>query len=195
MKKPCKQPSAHGWPRRDLGRVLLTEQALRRRVKELGEAISRDHAGEPLTLVCILKGSVIFLADLLRAVSVPCAVDFIAVTSYDGTRRASAPRVTLDLRENPAGKNVLLVEDIVDTGLTLAYLKNLLLSRRVKSLKTCALLDKPARRLAPVDLDYRGFTIPDEFVVGYGLDCAERYRNLPYIAVLRRTIPQGKRNP
>ncbi|MBI4396469.1 MAG: hypoxanthine phosphoribosyltransferase [Elusimicrobia bacterium] len=171
------------WP--DIERVLLSETVLQRRVKELGRRISRDYRGEKVVLVSVLKGSVVFLADLIRAISVPCAVDFLAVSSYAGSESSGEVRLTMDLRESPEQKNVLLVEDIVDTGLTLNYIKGLLAAHHVKSLKVCALLDKPACRRIPVALDYLGFSIPDEFVVGYGLDYAERFRNLPFIGVLR----------
>jgi hypoxanthine phosphoribosyltransferase len=169
----------------DVARVLLTEAALRRKVKQLARRISRDYRGKDLLLACVLKGSVVFLADLLRAVDIPCAVDFIAVSSYAGTQSTGVVRLALDLRQNPAGRHVLLVEDIVDTGLTLSYLKDALTARRVASLKVCALLDKSMGRKVPVKVDYLGFRIPNEFVVGYGLDYRERYRGLPYIGVLK----------
>lgn len=174
--------------KRDTARVLLSEAALRRRVKAIGRQISKDYAGQKVILVSILKGSVVFLADLMRAIKVPCAVDFMAVSSYVGSESSGVVRVTMDLRESPEGKNIILVEDIVDTGLTLAYLKDLMKARSVKSLKICALLDKPECHRVPVSLDYLGFTIPNEFVVGYGLDYAERYRSLPHIAVLKRSV-------
>jgi hypoxanthine phosphoribosyltransferase len=174
--------------RKDTARVLISETALRRRVKALGRQISRDYAGQKVILVSVLKGSVVFLADLMRAIKTPCAVDFMAVSSYVGSESSGVVRVTMDLRESPEGKNVILVEDIVDTGLTLAYLKDLMRARSVRSLKICALLDKPECHRAPVSLDYLGFSIPNEFVVGYGLDYAERYRNLPHIAVLKRSV-------
>ncbi len=175
----------HGWLKRDIARVLISETALKRRVKAMAGQISRDYRGQKLTLVAVLKGSVVFLADLLRAMDVACVVDFMAVSSYSGTESSGVVRLTMDLRESPAGKNILLVEDIVDTGLTLAYLQESLFARRVKSLKVCALMDKPACHRAPVSLDYCGFEIPNEFVVGYGLDYRERYRNLPYVGVLK----------
>jgi hypoxanthine phosphoribosyltransferase len=184
----AKPPQAHGWPKADIARTLVSELSIRRRVTELGKMVSRDFQGQKVTLVSILKGSVVFLADLLRAVDIPCAVDFMAVSSYVGSESSGVVRVTMDLRESPEGKNLILVEDIVDTGLTLAYLREILLARNVKSLKVCALLDKPDCHRVPVQLDYLGFTIPNEFVVGYGLDYAERYRSLPYIGVLDRAV-------
>lgn len=175
----------HGWLKRDIDRVLISEAKLKRRVKAMASQISRDYRGQKLTLVAVLKGSVVFLADLLRALDVTCVVDFMAVSSYAGTESSGVVRLTMDLRESPAGKNILLVEDIVDTGLTLAYLQESLFARRVKSLKICALMDKPVCHRVPVQLDYCGFEIPNEFVVGYGLDYRERYRNLPYVGVLK----------
>lgn len=176
----------HGWPAGDFEKILIPAPALRRRVRALGRRISRDYQGQKLTVVCVLKGSLVFMADLLRAVHIPCDVDFMAVSSYTGTR-SGAVRLALDLRANVAGQNVLLVEDIVDTGLTLSYLREILSARRVKSLKVCALLDKPSRHRAPVSVEYVGFRVPDRFVVGYGLDFHERYRNLPSIAVLKKS--------
>jgi hypoxanthine phosphoribosyltransferase len=181
-------PLTHGWPKRDVARVLVSDTAIRRKVRQLGQQISRDYKGRKIILVSILKGSVVFLADLLRSIEVPCAVDFMAVSSYVGSETSGVVRVTMDLRETPEGKNIILVEDIVDTGLTLAYLKNSLLARGVRSLKVCALLDKPECHRVPVRLDYLGFSIPNEFVVGYGLDYDERYRSLPYIGVLDRAV-------
>ena len=182
-------------PHDDIQRVLLSEQDLRRRVKALGEEISRDYAGQKLILVSVLKGSVVFLADLIRVLREPCSVDFMAVSSYAGTKSSGVVRMTMDLRENPAGKNLLLVEDVVDTGLTLNYLIDSLKARRVGSLKVCALLDKPDCRRVPVSVDYVGFTLPNEFVVGYGLDYQEKYRGLPYIGVLKPSAIGGSPPP
>jgi hypoxanthine phosphoribosyltransferase len=182
----------HGWLKRDIARVLLSEQALRNRVRELGRRISKDFRGKKVVLVSILKGSVVFLSDLLRSLEIPCAVDFMAVSSYVGSESSGVVRVTMDLRESPEGKNIILVEDIIDTGLTLNYLKESLLARRVRTLKVCALLDKPECHRVPVELDYLGFSIPNEFVVGYGLDYAERYRGLPYVGVLKPAVYAGR---
>ncbi|MFO7295080.1 MAG: hypoxanthine phosphoribosyltransferase [Clostridia bacterium] len=168
-----------------VGRILIDEQTLMRRIAEMGEQITRDYQGKDLVLVGILKGSVLFLADLVKHIKLPLVMDFMAVSSYgSSTRSSGVVRILKDLDEEIEGKDVLIVEDIIDTGLTLNYLTELLLSRNPKSLKICCCLDKPSRRKVPVKVDYVGFSIPDEFVVGYGLDYAERYRNLPYICVL-----------
>lgn len=166
--------------------VLFSEAQIRARVAELGAQISRDYAGKDLLLVCILRGGVVFLADLMRHITIPCSLDFMAVMSYGvGVRESNrAPRIMLDLREDIAGRNVLLVEDIVDSGYTFDHLLQLLRTREPASLKVCALLNKPARREVQVPIDYLGFDIPDVFVCGYGIDADERYRNLPYIATV-----------
>jgi hypoxanthine phosphoribosyltransferase len=166
-------------------KVLLRGTEIRRRVKALARQIERDCKGEPLHLVCILKGACIFLADLLRELRVPVSVDFIAVSSYGkGSLPSGEVRITKDLDQSIEGMNVIIVEDILDTGLTLNYLYRILQSRKPKSLKIAALLDKPARRVKEIAVDYIGFKIPDQFVVGYGLDYAERYRNLPDVCVV-----------
>jgi len=172
----------------DIECVLFSEAVLRRRVKELGRKISGDYAGRELLVVAILRGGVIFLADLIRAISVPCALDFMAVSSYEGAASSGTARVTFDLKRNPEGKHILLVEDVADTGVTLARLKANLRARRPASLKTCALLDKPSGRRVALKPDYAGFRLPPGFVVGYGLDFEERYRNLPYIGLLKRRL-------
>lgn len=170
----------------DVAEILLSPDELAAKVKELGEAISRDYAGQDLLLIGVLKGAVMFLSDLLRSVTIPVAVDFMAVSSYGAATKSSGiVRILKDLDESIEGRHVLVVEDIVDTGLTLHYMLENLASRRPASLKVCALLDKPDRRQVEVALDYVGFHIPDKFVIGYGLDYAEKYRNLPYIGVLR----------
>jgi len=169
----------------DVGRVLIDEQTLMRRIDEMGKQITKDYRDKNLVLVGILKGSVLFLADLVKRIKLPLVMDFMAVSSYgSSTHSSGVVRIIKDLDEEIEGKDVLIVEDIIDTGLTLNYLTELLLSRNPKSLKICCCLDKPSRRKVPVKVDYVGFSIPDEFVVGYGLDYAERYRNLPYICVL-----------
>jgi hypoxanthine phosphoribosyltransferase len=171
----------------DVKKVLLTEPELRDRIRELGARITRDYAGRRLTVVGVLKGSLIFMADLLRAIGpeVDVVVDFVAVSSYAGTASTGTIRVLLDLRENPEGRDVLLVEDIVDTGLTLSSLTETLRARKPASLEVCTLLDKPDCRKTPFQPKYVGFPIPNEFVVGFGLDYDERYRQLPYVGVLR----------
>ena len=174
-------PRAAGNPR-----VLIGENDIRAKVGELAGRISEDYRGVPdLRMVGILKGAFIFLADLARAVAVPCSVDFMAVSSYgDATVSNGSVRLVLDLRRSITGAHVLVVEDIVDTGATLSYLLRLLAARRPASLKTCALVHKPARRQLETRIDYLGFEIPDAWVVGYGLDLAEEYRALPYIGVI-----------
>ncbi|MBI5623481.1 MAG: hypoxanthine phosphoribosyltransferase [Elusimicrobia bacterium] len=169
----------------DIEKILLTERQIKARIAELGSQISRDYAGRSLTMVSILKGSVIFLGDLMRAVSVDCSVDFIGLSSYSGTKSSGVVRLTLDLRENPEGKDILIVEDIVDTGLTLHYLLDNFKTRSPRSVETCSFLNKPSCRKVSVPVKYVGFDIPNEFVVGFGLDHNERFRNLPYVGVMR----------
>jgi len=168
-----------------IGKILIQEDEIRRRVKELGEEISRDYQGKEPTLVSILKGGIIFLSDLVRALSILHEIDFMSVSSYDGgTESSGVVRILADLSINIEGRDVIIVEDIVDTGLTLDYIRHILLARHPKSLRICTLLDKKSRRRVEVPLDYVGFVIPDAFVIGYGLDYGEKYRNLPYIAIL-----------
>jgi hypoxanthine phosphoribosyltransferase len=168
-----------------LGETLVNEQDLRRRVAELGEQISRDYAGRSLLLVGVLKGAVFFLSDLMRYIDIPVEVDFMAVASYgSATDSSGVVRILKDLDAAIEGRDVLIVEDIVDSGLTLQYLLRNLGSRNPRSLEVCALLTKPTRRKVELPSRYVGFEIPDRFVVGYGLDYAEQYRNLPFVAVL-----------
>lgn len=167
-----------------IARVLFDEAAIHRRVREMGERITRDYQGQELLVVGILNGSFVFMADLVRAIDLPLRVDFMAVSSYgDGTRSSGVVRIIKDLNRDIGDRHVLLVEDIVDTGLTLSYLLENLGTRKPLSLKVCALLDKVQARKRPVPVEYAGFTCPDAFVVGYGLDHAGRFRNLPYIGV------------
>jgi hypoxanthine phosphoribosyltransferase len=164
---------------------LLGTRALGARIQELGAQIAADYAGKSLVLLCVLKGSFVFAADLARAIELPLRVEFLGVRSYgDDTRSSGVVQITLDLTRPIAGDHVLIVEDIVDTGLTLSYLKEQLLARSPASVRVCALLHKPSRSVRPVDIDYLGFTVDDVFVVGYGLDHAEKYRNLPYVGIL-----------
>ena len=166
-------------------RVLVDEDTLRNRVAELGEEISTDYAGRDLLLVGVLKGAIFFLSDLMRAITIPVEVDFMAISSYgDSTDSSGVVRILKDLDINIEGRDVLVVEDIIDSGLTLSYLMRTLEARSPASLEICALLTKPARREIDVPVRYTGFEIPNEFVIGYGLDYAERYRNLPYVGVL-----------
>ena len=169
----------------EIERVLLSETQIADRIKELAKKIDEDYQGKEVIAVCILKGSVIFFADLIRAMKTPTSVEFMKVSSYGfGTSTSGRLSVGLDLFSNIEGKDVLIVEDIIDSGRTLYYLMDVLMQRRPKSMKLCTLLDKPDRRVKDVKVDYVGFAIPDEFVVGYGLDYAQKYRNLPYIGVV-----------
>lgn len=178
----------------DCEQVLFYEEEIRRRVRELGEQISLDFKGKKLVVIGILKGSLIFLADLIRFITLPVFIDFISVSSYGkSTRSSGTVRILKDLDLNIRGCHVLLVEDIVDTGLTLNYLKDYMERRRPASFKICALLDKPGRRKVNVAVDYYGFSIPDQFVVGYGLDYNEYYRNLSFLMVLRPEVYEGGR--
>lgn len=171
-----------------LGEILISGEAIQRRVLELGAEISRDYEGKTPVLVTVLRGGVVFLADLMRAIDVDPEIDFMAVSSYGKeTRTSGVVRILSDLTMNIEGRHVVIVEDIVDTGLTLAYIREVLETRQPASLRICALLDKKARRETEVRVDYVGFDIPDKFVVGYGLDFAERYRNLPHIVALNET--------
>jgi hypoxanthine phosphoribosyltransferase len=167
--------------------VLLSAEQIQQRVREMGQEIARDHPDtRDLHLVCVLKGAFMFLGDLIRAMDRQVTIDFMAVSSYaKGTTSSGEVRLVKDLDTGLQGRNVIIVEDIVDTGLTLSYLQEILRAREPRSLRTACLLNKPSRRLVDVDVDYIGFTIEDRFVVGYGLDYAERYRNLPYISVLQ----------
>jgi hypoxanthine phosphoribosyltransferase len=171
-----------------LQETLITESQLQKRIEELGAHINADYQGVPgLLLVCVLKGGVMFLADLMRHIHVPHAIDFMAVSSYGTHARETSGvvRIDLDLRQDIGGRNLLIVEDIVDTGTTLNYICGLLRSRGPASLKICTLLNKPSRRQVEIAIDYIGFDIPDKFVFGYGLDLDELYRNLPFIAVVK----------
>lgn len=172
---------------KDIAKILITQEQLQKRIKEIGDAISRDYAGKDLLLVCILKGGVLFLSDLVRAIHIPHAIDFMAISSYGGARTESSGvvRILMDLNTNIEDRNVLIVEDIIDTGRTLAYILDNLHTRNPASLKICTLLNKPSRREVNVKLDYTGFDIPNEFVVGYGLDYNEVYRNLSFVGVLK----------
>jgi hypoxanthine phosphoribosyltransferase len=170
---------------RAVGEILIDEDALSSRVAELGNEVSVDYQGRDLLLIGVLKGAVFFMADLMRHITVPCEVDFMAISSYgDSTDSSGIVRILKDLDINIEGRDVLVVEDIIDSGLTLSYLMRNLESREPASLEVCALMTKPARREIDVPVRYIGFEIPNRFVVGYGLDFGERYRNLPYVAVL-----------
>jgi hypoxanthine phosphoribosyltransferase len=170
-----------------VGEILITEEALRARIGELGAQISRDYAGQDLLLVCVLKGGVMFLTDLMKQFTIPHSIDFMAISSYGtGVRKSiGIVRILMDLSADITGRNVLVVEDIIDTGHTLDYLLDLLRTRDPASLRVCCLLDKPSRREVPIEVDYLGFSIPDKYVFGYGLDLDQLFRNLPLIATLK----------
>ena len=166
-------------------RVLISEEEVDAKIAEIGKQISEDYAGESVHLLCILKGSVFFTCELAKRITVPVSLDFMSVSSYgDGTKTSGIVKIAKDLDETIEGKNVIVIEDIIDSGRTLHYLLDVLQKRNPKSMKLCTLLDKPDRRVVDVEVDYTGFAIPDEFVVGYGLDYAQKYRNLPYIGVV-----------
>lgn len=166
-------------------RVLVSEEDVDARIKTLGEKISKDYAGRQVHLICILKGGVFFMCELAKRINVPVSMDFMSVSSYgDDTKSSGIVRIAKDLDESIEGKDVLIVEDIIDSGRTLYYLIDVLQKRKPNSIHLCTLLDKPERRVKDVKVDYVGFEIPDEFVVGYGLDYAQKYRNLPYIGVV-----------
>lgn len=166
-------------------RVLLTEEEVDRRIQEIGDQISRDYAGKQVHLICVLKGGAFFMCELAKRITVPVSLDFMSVSSYgSATKSSGVVRIVKDLDEPLKDKDVLVVEDIVDSGRTLSYLLDMLKDRGPRSVKLCTLLDKPERRVVEVPVDYTCFRIPDEFVVGYGLDYDQRYRNLPYIGVV-----------
>jgi len=174
----------------DVAEVLLTEEQIQAKVVELGTRISSDYAGSELTLVSVLKGALPFMADLMRSITIPMQIDLMEVSSYGGTATESSGlvRILKDLSSSIDGRHVLIVEDIIDTGLTLNYLVRYLRGKNPASLRICTLLDKPARRLVEIPIDYLGFEIPDQFVIGYGLDYGERYRNLRFVGVLRPEV-------
>jgi len=175
----------------DIESVIISEEQIDERVRELGAEISRDYAGETVLLVAVLRGAAIFLADLSRAISVPVELDFMAVSSYgSSTKSSGVVRILKDLDEQIEGRHVIVVEDILDTGLTLKYLLKNLASRKPASLEVVTLLNKQGKQRVPISCKYSGFSVPDEFVVGYGLDFAERYRNLPYVGVLKPSAYQ-----
>jgi hypoxanthine phosphoribosyltransferase len=173
----------------DIAEVLVDEKQIAAKVRELGARITDDYRGKDLVLVSILKGALPFLADLMRQIPIPLALDFLEVSSYGaGTQTSGVVRILKDIANPIEARDVLVVEDILDTGNTLAFVVDHLRSQRPASVRLCTLLDKPARRIVPIDVDYRGFEIADKFVVGYGLDYAERYRNLPFIGVLKPEV-------
>lgn len=177
---------------KDISYVLVSEEEIKEICKKLGEEISRDYKGKKLLLVSVLKGAVVFMADIMRNVTCDCEIDFMSVSSYSGTKTTGAVKFKKDLDVDPAGLDVLIIEDILDSGITLSYLKKILLDRNAASIKVCAFLDKPENRQAEITADYVGKVIPNEFVVGYGLDYNEKYRNLPFVGVLSPSVYSNK---
>ena len=177
---------------KDIQEVLFSEEQLKNRVAELAAMIEKDYEGKEIMLISVLRGSFVFMADLCRAINLHCTVDFMSVSSYGkGTKSSGQVQITKDLSEDISGRHVIVIEDILDSGNTLSYLLKMLQNRNPASIRLCTLLDKPDRRVKPVEVHYSGFTIPDAFVVGYGLDYAERYRNLPYIGILKPEVYGG----
>ena len=176
----------------DIQEVLFSEEQLKNRVREIAQQITADYQGKEIMLISVLRGSFVFMADLCRAIDLPCTLDFMAVSSYGkGTKSSGQVQITKDLSEDISDRHIIVVEDILDSGNTLSYLLKILENRHPASIRLCTLLDKPDRRVEPVEVHYSGFTIPDAFVVGYGLDYAEKYRNLPYIGILKPRVYGG----
>ena len=173
----------------DIQKILISQEALKDKVQELGWQISEDYKDKNLMLVSVLKGSVVFMADLMRAITIPASIDFMSVSSYgSGVKTSGVVRIIKDLDEALTGKDILIVEDILDSGMTLSYLKEHIGAKDARSIRIATLLDKPERRQVNITPDYKGFVVPDEFVVGYGLDYDEKYRNLPYVGVLKPCV-------
>lgn len=173
----------------DIREILFTEQQIQDKIKELGQQISKDYRDRNPLVICVLKGAFMFMADLVKRIDVPLELDFMAVSSYgDSTKSSGVVRIVKDLDVSVEGRDVLIVEDIIDSGLTLSYLIDVLERRNARSVSVVALFDKPARRSVDLEPDYKGYVIPDAFVVGYGLDYAEKYRNLPYLGILREDV-------
>ncbi|MBN1384451.1 MAG: hypoxanthine phosphoribosyltransferase [Elusimicrobia bacterium] len=177
----------------DIAEIIFSEEQIQKKVRELAGKISNDYRNKQLTIVSVLKGGIPFLSDLLKHIDIPLSIDFIAAASYKNTESSGIVRFIMDLREPAENKNLLIVEDIVDTGRTLDYICKNLKTRKPKSLKICALLDKSSRRIKNIKIDYFGFEIPDKFVVGYGMDYNELYRNLPYIGILKSKVFRQKK--
>ena len=176
----------------DIQEVLFSEEQLKNRVQEIARQITADYQGKEIMLISVLRGSFVFMADLCRAIDLPCTLDFMAVSSYGkGTKSSGQVQITKDLSEDITDRHIIVVEDILDSGNTLSYLLKILENRHPASIRLCTLLDKPDRRVKPVQVHYSGFQIPDAFVVGYGLDYAEKYRNLPYIGILKPRVYGG----
>ena len=177
---------------KDVKSILVSEEELKQICKRLGEQITRDYEGKKLLVVSVLKGAVVFMGDLLREIKCDCIIDFIAVSSYSGTKTTGVVKFKKDLDIDPDGMDILIVEDILDSGVTLSYLSGVLMGRNANSIKICTLLDKPANRKADITADYVGKVIPDEFVIGYGLDYNEKYRNLSYVGILDPSVYGGE---
>ena len=176
----------------DIQEVLFSDEQLKNRVREIAQQITADYQGKEIMLISVLRGSFVFMADLCRAIDLPCTLDFMAVSSYGkGTKSSGQVQITKDLSEDISDRHIIVVEDILDRGNTLSYMLKILENRHPASIRLCTLLDKPDRRVKPVEVHYSGFTIPDAFVVGYGLDYAEKYRNLPYIGILKPRVYGG----
>lgn len=179
--------------KQDIEKVLLSEEEIAAKVKELGAQIAKDYADKNPLIVSVLRGSFVFMADLVRAIDVPCTVDFMSVSSYgSGTTSSGEVKITKDFDVSIEGRHLIIVEDILDSGRTLSYLMKTLKARGAASIALCTFLDKPDRRVVPVEVAYKGFTVPDAFIVGYGLDYDQRYRNLPYVGVLKPSVYEGK---
>ena len=176
----------------EIAGILISEEEIKEICKRLGEQISKDYAGKKLLLVSVLKGAIVFMADLMRNITCDCEIDFMAVSSYSGTKTTGVVKFKKDLDIDPDGRDILIVEDILDSGITLAYLKQVLLQRNAASIKICTFLDKPANRRADIKAEYVGKEVPDEFIIGYGLDYDEKYRNLPYVGILSPKVYSGK---
>lgn len=175
--------------REDIEKILFTEEDLQKKISEIADRINIEYEGKDLLLVGVLKGSVLFAADLIKKITIPCEIDFMAVSSYgNSTETSGVVRILKDLDHGVENKHIILIEDIVDSGITLNYLFQYLKSRKALSIEIVSLLNKPARRKADIDVKYIGFDVPDEFIVGYGIDYAEKYRNLPYIGILKREV-------
>lgn len=176
----------------EISSILIKEEEIKEICKRLGEQISKDYAGKKLLLVSVLKGAVVFMADLMRNITCDCEIDFLSVSSYSGSKTTGVVKFKKDLDNDPSGRDILIVEDILDSGITLSYLKNLLIERNAASVKICTFLDKPANRRADIKADYIGKEVPDEFIIGYGLDYNEKYRNLPFVGILSPEVYSGK---
>ncbi|MBE6732486.1 MAG: hypoxanthine phosphoribosyltransferase [Ruminococcaceae bacterium] len=177
---------------KDVEKILVSKEEIKEVCQRLGKQISEDYKDKKLLLVSVLKGSVVFLADLMREITCDCEIDFMAVSSYSGTKTTGVVKFKKDMDVDPDGQDILIVEDILDSGITLSYLKKVLIDRNAASVKVCAFLDKPANRQTDIKAEYVGAVVPDEFIIGYGLDYNEKYRNLPYVGVLKREVYAGK---